>query len=65
MYAGCSWFAATYDDSGYNNYTDVFNNAVDKFTQATIVAGILKHFFYIESHVIVNQASDYKTAMLT
>ncbi|KAG8215259.1 hypothetical protein J3R82DRAFT_8813 [Butyriboletus roseoflavus] len=29
----------TYDGSGYNNYTDVFNNAVDNFVQATVVAG--------------------------
>ncbi|KAF8553637.1 amine oxidase [Imleria badia] len=29
----------TYDDSGYNNYTDVFNNAINNFAQATIVAG--------------------------
>ncbi|KAG9311051.1 hypothetical protein JVU11DRAFT_8951 [Chiua virens] len=30
---------ATFDDSGYNNYTDVFNDAVDNFSQATVVAG--------------------------
>ncbi|KAH0833997.1 hypothetical protein J3R83DRAFT_11233 [Lanmaoa asiatica] len=29
----------TYDDSGYNNYTNVLNDAVDKFSQATVVAG--------------------------
>ncbi|KAI9571834.1 amine oxidase [Boletus coccyginus] len=29
----------TYDYNGYNNYTDVFNNAVDNFAQATIFAG--------------------------
>ena len=40
----CSWLAATYDDSGYNNYTDVFNDAVNNFAQATVVAGISKPF---------------------
>ncbi|KAF8553640.1 amine oxidase [Imleria badia] len=29
----------TYDDSGYNNYTDVVNNAIDNFDQAIILAG--------------------------
>ncbi|KAH0834011.1 hypothetical protein J3R83DRAFT_11247 [Lanmaoa asiatica] len=29
----------TYDDSGYNDYTDVLNKAVDNFDEATIVAG--------------------------
>ncbi|KAG8215246.1 hypothetical protein J3R82DRAFT_8795 [Butyriboletus roseoflavus] len=29
----------TYDDSGYDNYTGVFNNAVNNFAKATIVAG--------------------------
>lgn len=34
------WTLATYDDSGYNNYTDVFNNAINNFAQATVVAGM-------------------------
>ncbi|KAG6370738.1 hypothetical protein JVT61DRAFT_11125 [Boletus reticuloceps] len=29
----------TYDDSGYNDYLDVFNDAVNNFAQATVVAG--------------------------
>ncbi|KIJ18181.1 hypothetical protein PAXINDRAFT_167435 [Paxillus involutus ATCC 200175] len=29
----------TYDFNGYNNYTDTFNDAVDTFAQATVVAG--------------------------
>jgi polyamine oxidase len=29
----------TYDESGYNNYTDVLNNAIDNFDQATVLAG--------------------------
>ncbi|KAG8218029.1 hypothetical protein J3R82DRAFT_6229, partial [Butyriboletus roseoflavus] len=33
----CSWVLATYDGSVYN-YTDVFNNVVDNFAQATVVA---------------------------
>lgn len=64
-YVQCSWTPATYDDSGYNNYTDVFNNAVNNFARATVIAGIFRSFVHIEHRLIVlNQVSDYKTAML-
>lgn len=31
---------ATYDDSGYNDYTDIVNNAIDNVDQATVLAGM-------------------------
>ncbi|KAF9238348.1 hypothetical protein BU15DRAFT_47713 [Melanogaster broomeanus] len=33
----------TYDYNGYNNYTDTFNESIDKFAQATMVAGQRLH----------------------
>lgn len=49
----CSWTLATYDDSGYNNYTDVFDDSVDNFAQATIVAGTLSSLLCTECRLIV------------
>lgn len=44
---------ATYDDSGYNNYTDVLNNAIDNFEQATVLAGITNFLLRLERRLIV------------
>lgn len=49
----CSWTLATYDESGYNNYTDVFDNSVDNFDLATVVAGTGCCLPYIEYRLIV------------
>ena len=35
---------ATYDDSGYNNYTDVLNKAIDNFDRAAVLAGYRPSF---------------------
>ena len=44
---------ATYDETGYNNYTDVFNEAVNNFAEATVVASMSKFFLRIEYCLIV------------
>jgi polyamine oxidase len=44
---------ATYDESGYNNYTDVLNNAIDNFDQATVLAGITNFLLRLEHRLIV------------
>ena len=44
---------ATFDDSGYNDYTDVLNNAIDNFDQATVLAGITIYILGLERNLIV------------
>ena len=56
---GVDRFAATYDDSGFNNYTDLVNDAVNNFNQAAIVAGTEAFSLRPPPLIAVNQANDY------
>ena len=35
----CSWSSATYDDSGFSDYTDIVDDATNDFAKATVLAG--------------------------
>lgn len=47
-----SWALATYDDSGYNNYTNMSKNAVKEFNQATVLAGLSSFLLRLERRLI-------------